>query len=315
MARPYRLQVENYLYHITSRGDGRKKIYISKYDYEKFLEYIKQAKEKYKFYLYSYVLMPNHYHLLIGPTQANLSQIMHYINGSYTTYYNIKRRRNGHLFQGRYKSIVVDKDSYFLELTRYIHLNPVRAKMVDSPEKYRWSSYHGYRRRNGDGYIDKDQVKNTLDMTESQYRQFVFDGIGKKVAPFEKLYAGFILGGVKFVKETLGDLKEQVESKEFSYRKALRVNIDEDEILRAVAKTYKRSTEEIRRMKNRPLPERKIAIYLLKRFTGLTNPEIGERFGITFSAVSKAAKDAVELIEKDQLVRRNVGQIISSFKG
>jgi REP element-mobilizing transposase RayT len=111
MARPYRLQGEGYLYHITSRGDGRKKIYYNDRDYEKFLEYIKKAKEKYKFNLYAYVLMSNHFHLLIETTQANLSQILHYIKSSYTTYYNIKRRQSGHLFQGRYKSIVVDRDS------------------------------------------------------------------------------------------------------------------------------------------------------------------------------------------------------------
>lgn len=133
MARPYRLQVEDCLYHITGRGDNRKKIYISSYDYEKFLEYLLIAKDKFKFYLHSYCLMGNHYHLFIETPQANLSRIMHYMNTSYTAYYNKKRNKSGHLFQGRYKSIVVDGDSYFLELTRYIHLNPVKAKIVSLP--------------------------------------------------------------------------------------------------------------------------------------------------------------------------------------
>jgi REP element-mobilizing transposase RayT len=140
MARPYRLQAENCLYHITSRGDDRKKIFLSETDFEKFLEYIKVAKDKFKFYLYAYCLMNNHYHLLIETTQSNLSRIMQYINTSYTIYYNGKRKRSGHLFQGRFKSIIVEADSYFTELTRYIHLNPVRAKIVDSPGIYRFSS-------------------------------------------------------------------------------------------------------------------------------------------------------------------------------
>ena len=86
--------------------------------------------------------MDNHYHLLIETPSGNLSQIMRHINGAYTTYYNIKRKRAGHLFQGRYKSILVESDEYADELSRYIHLNPVRAKMVDSPGAYEWSSYH-----------------------------------------------------------------------------------------------------------------------------------------------------------------------------
>ena len=108
MARPYRLQSEDCFYHITSRGDDRKKIFISEYDFTKFLEYLSVAKTKFKFYVYGYCLMSNHYHLLLETTQPNISKIMHYINGSYTTYYNIKRRRSGHVFQGRFKSIVVD---------------------------------------------------------------------------------------------------------------------------------------------------------------------------------------------------------------
>src|SRR3989339_2220513 len=107
MSRPYRLQSEDCFYHITSRGDDRKRIFLSERDYHKFIEYISYAKAKYKFHVYAYCLMPNHYHLLLETTQANISKIMHYLNGSYTMYYNIKRKRSGHLFQGRFKSIVV----------------------------------------------------------------------------------------------------------------------------------------------------------------------------------------------------------------
>ena len=315
MARPYRLQGEGYFYHITSRGDGRKRIYISRYDYKKFLEYIMQAKEKYKFHLYAYVLMSNHYHLLLETTQPNLSKIMHYVNGAYTTYYNIKRKKSGHLFQGRYKSIVIDTDSYFKELSRYIHLNPVRAKLVNKPDEYEWSSYHGYVSKRGDKLIDKKQIKMYLDMTEGQYRQFVLDGIGEKSEMFDNIYAGFIVGKIGFIKDTLKELKLQIESKELSYRKALRNVYNEGKIIEIVAKAYGKEAQDLCGMKNKPLQGRKAAIYLLKRFTGLTNPEIGKKFGITFSAVSKAAKDIEALMGKDKRVRRKIETIISSFKG
>ncbi len=314
MARPYRIQSENCFYHITSRGNNRKKIYLSEYDYRKFLEYLREAKEKYKFYLYAYCLMANHYHLLLETTQANISKIMHYINGSYTTYHNIKRHRCGHLFQGRYKSIVVDKDSYFLELSRYIHLNPVRAKIVQVPEKYKWSSYNAYLARKSDIHIDKDRIKNSLDMNGAQYRQFVQDGINNKVDLFSQVYAGFLLGSTKFIKGKLAYLKGKVESKDFSYHKEISAMVDEEGLVNAIAKVYNKNTEDLYK-KNKPLPERKIAIYLLKRFTQLTNSQIGEKFGITFSAVSKAARDADSLIQQDCKTKRLVERIISSFKG
>jgi len=144
MARPLRIEYEGAYYHITARGNEKRKIYFTKSDYEKFKGYLAEAKKKYGIIIHSYVLMSNHYHLIIQTPEANLSKAMHYINGSYTTYTNIKRNRSGHLFQGRYKAILIDRDNYLLELSRYLHLNPVRAGMVNRPEEYPYSSYKTY---------------------------------------------------------------------------------------------------------------------------------------------------------------------------
>ena len=195
MARPYRLQGANCFYHITSRGDDRKKIFLSDFDFEKFLEYIIVAKEKYKFQLYAYCLMSNHYHLFIETLHPNLSKIMQYVNTAYTAYYNKKRKKSGHLFQGRYKSIMVEEDSYFLELTRYIHLNPVRARIVAFPQEYKWSSYKGYLKDKVDSYIDYTELKGYLGMSAGKYKEFVLRGINKREELTKKVYAGFFLGG------------------------------------------------------------------------------------------------------------------------
>jgi REP element-mobilizing transposase RayT len=315
MARPYRLQGEGYLYHITSRGDDRKRIYISKYDYEKFLEYLLKAKEKYKFYLYAYCLMSNHYHLLIETTKPNLSRIMQYINTAYTVYYNKKRNRSGHLFQGRYKSIIIDGDSYFLELTRYIHLNPVRAGMSKTPEGYKWSSFLGYMNRKGDAFIDRQKIMRYYKINPSKYKQFVLDGIDKKPDIFKGVYAGFILGKVKFIKDTIKDLKHQIErGEEFSYSKEIINDVDIEDIVKETAKRYRRSPEELYKGKKKPIFARKVAIYLSKRLTGLTNNEIGETFGITYSAVSKSAKDIERILKENSRVRRDIELLISHFK-
>ena len=119
-------------------------MFKSQKDREKFLSYVESAGVRYGAVVHTWWLMSNHYHLLLETPSGNRSQIMRYINGAYTTYVNVKRKRAGHLFQGRYKAILVEADAYALELSRYIHLNPVRAGMVARPEQYQWSSYRSY---------------------------------------------------------------------------------------------------------------------------------------------------------------------------
>ena len=136
MARPLRITYPGAFYHITSRGNERKSVFKSRQDRIRFLGYLCSASERYDAVVHAYCLMDNHYHLLLETPSGNLPQIMRHINGAYTTYFNVKRSRSGHLFQGRYKSILVEKDEYAKELSRYIHLNPVRANMVAVPEEY-----------------------------------------------------------------------------------------------------------------------------------------------------------------------------------
>ena len=202
------------------------------------MHYVLRGKEKYSFYLYAFVLMGNHYHLLLETTQPNLARVMHYINSAYTTYYNLERNKCGHLFQGRYKSILVDKDSYLLELTRYIHLNPVRAKLVTKPEAYKWSSYHGYLKKAGDGYIDKKQVRKDIPLSSEHYRQFVLEGIKDKRNPLKDVYAGFILGKALFIKEKLKDLKQTIENRDFSFKGELTNPIGVSKIMESITKEY-----------------------------------------------------------------------------
>jgi len=144
MARPLRIEYSGAFYHITSRGNERKAVFKSERDREKLLSYLGSATERYAAIVHVYCLMDNHYHLLMETPAGNLSQIMHHINGAYTTYFNAKRERSGHLFQGRYKAILIEADEYAKELSRYIHLNPVRAGMCAHPEEYPWSSCRYY---------------------------------------------------------------------------------------------------------------------------------------------------------------------------
>ncbi len=141
MARPLRIEFAGALYHITARGDGREDIYLSDADREQFLTVLAQVCERFNWYCHAYCLMSNHYHLLIETPDANLAKGMRQLNGVYTQRFNRTHSRVGHVFQGRYKAVLVEKQTYLLELARYIVLNPVRAKMVRSAQNWLWSSY------------------------------------------------------------------------------------------------------------------------------------------------------------------------------
>lgn len=313
MARPYRLESENCFYHVMSRGDDRKRIFQRRRDYEKFLDYVTAAKVKFRLFLYAYCLMPNHYHLLLETALPNISRTMQYINGSYTTYYNTKYERCGHLFQGRFKSIVVERASYYLELSRYIHLNPVRAELVDAPDDYTWSSYRGYI-GSKDTNIDCEQIKKYLGMDNHQYRRFVMTGVDKEVDPLTDVYAGFLLGSTRFIKDKLRDLREQVASEEVSHRNVIRDNKIIQEIMDAVTKRYKISVADLRGRRTRPMRAKQVAIYLLRKYSTLTNREIGEDFGMQYSAVSKAGLNIERRMKDDKKLRHEVSDIISNFE-
>jgi REP element-mobilizing transposase RayT len=142
MARPLRLEFAGALYHVTSRGNERKSIYLEESDFETFLGLFGDVCKRYHWVIHSFYLMKNHYHLLVETPDGNLSKGMRQLNGVYTQLINRKYQRVGHLFQGRYKAILVDKYSYLLELNRYIVLNPIRARMVDNLDEWPWSSWH-----------------------------------------------------------------------------------------------------------------------------------------------------------------------------
>lgn len=202
--RPPRIEYPGAFYHITARGNERKDIFKSKRDRETFLSYLESATERYNGVIHVYCLMNNRYHLLLETPQANLSQIMRHINGTYTTCFNKKRRRSGHFFQGRYKAILVEADEYAKELSRYVHLNPVRAQAAQRPEDYEWSSYAGYigRKRSpaflASGFILDYFGKKTAQVQRG-YREFVQAGLKGREDPLSEVVGSIILGSDGFV--------------------------------------------------------------------------------------------------------------------
>ena len=144
MARPLRIEFPGAVYHVTSRGDRREPIFVDDRDRHDFLDVVAQALSRFDAQILAYCLMGNHYHFVLHTRRANLSLLMRHINGVYTQAFNRQHNKVGHLFQGRFKAILVDRDAYLLEVCRYVELNPVRARMVKKPEAWAWSSYRAH---------------------------------------------------------------------------------------------------------------------------------------------------------------------------
>ncbi|MGF1614267.1 MAG: transposase [Gammaproteobacteria bacterium] len=202
MARALRIEFAGALYHITSRGDGREDIYAGEDDRKVWLEILRQVCERFNWTIHAYCQMGNHYHLLVETPDGNLAKGMRQLNGVYTQRFNQIHNRVGHVFQGRYKAILVQKESYLLELSRYVVLNPVRARMVRTARNWVWSNY---RQRSAwlqrpNGWIPSGHWLRLRNRCTMPYRRFVADGKNQP-SPWEDLKNQIYLGSEAFVNE------------------------------------------------------------------------------------------------------------------
>ena len=310
MARPLRITYPDAFYHITSRGNEQKPVFKSRKDRIKFLECLESATERYNAVIHAYCLMDNHYHLLLETPSENLSRIMAHINGAYTAYFNRKRDRAGHLFQGRYKAIVVEADEYAKELSRYIHLNPVRAKIVELPEGYEWSSYIYYiGRKKKPEWLNTDFILGYFGrkVKESQrnYKRFVSIFVDKEYeSPLKEVFGSTILGTQEFI----GFIKDKYISKQKADKDlpALKVISDRtttEDIINQVDKV----------IKDDKILSRNIKIYLSWKHTGNRLDDIGEHFGIGGSGVCQAGRRISERIMKDKSLAKIINKIERSI--
>jgi len=310
MARPLRIQFPGAFYHITARGNEKKDIFRNNRDRERFLSYLASSSERYGAIVHAYCLMDNHYHLILQTPQANLSQIMQHINGAYTIYFNIKRKRVGHLFQGRYKAILVDQNEYAQELSCYVHLNPFRSKIVKDPKDYPWSSYPYYiglrkePRWLTTKYILSYFGNQDKDAREG-YRKFAEMRLSKRDDDLlKKVVASTLLGSKEFidwVKENFIDKRKATRDLPALKRLVTRPSIQQ--IDKAVRKILR---------KNHPLGI-KVSIYLSHKLSGLSLKEIGIHFGKKGAAVSQASRRMKLQIKKDKKLKHIVDRIMKEL--
>jgi REP element-mobilizing transposase RayT len=275
MARPLRIEFAGALYHITSRGNDRQSIYRNDADRTHFLEQLQGACDRYDWLCHAYCLMTNHYHLLIQTRAATLSKGMKYLNGKYTQHFNKRHARTGHLFQGRFKSILVDRDAYLLELARYIVLNPVRARMVHTAGEWPWSSYRATAGMvSGHTCLTTDWVLSAFGTHKrhacERYREFVERGDGQP-SPWESLKNQVYLGSDQFVDDMLSMIQPEQSPRDIP-------RPQKSTPAQALCDFEQRFTDRKRAM---------AAGYLSGHYT---LEQVGAYFGVSYATVSRAVK-------------------------
>ena len=277
MARPLRIEFSGALYHITSRGDGRGSIYSDDEDRELFLSLLGDTCERFNWRCHAYCLMGNHYHLLVETLDGNLSKGMRHLNGVYTQRFNRRHHRVGHVYQGRYKAILVDKESYLLELARYIVLNPVRARMVRLAKAWPWSSYRATAVLiESPDWLQVDWLLSVFakrkNVAADKYMAFVQAGKGLP-SPFENLKNQVFLGDDEFVQDML-------------------CKLDLEQSLEDVPKLQRRAPAKSLASYEQKFDDRNTAICQAYASGGYSLKEVGEYFGLHYSRVSRIISGA-----------------------
>jgi REP element-mobilizing transposase RayT len=315
MARKARAEVEGGLYHVIVRGNNRQRIFDSPADYEKFLSLLAAQKIKLPFFLYAYCLMTNHVHLLIERQKDRVGRIMHRVLTGYSQYYNRRYRRVGHLLQGRHKAILCQSDRYLAELVRYIHLNPVRAKMVSKPEQYRYSSHRAYLGLEAAGIVDVEPVLRHFGakkgMAREAYRQFVAAGMTSgHQEQFYLVDEGRILGTEEFVDaiiHRLGESKRSAPVRLTEEFKAERLIEAVEKVCQVPREDFCGSTKSLQAVTAREL------FVLIACQAGASRKLISDITGLGSSTVSRRNDAAKLKVREDARMRMLVASIESHY--
>jgi REP element-mobilizing transposase RayT len=329
MTRPLRIDVQGGWYHVSSRGNNRQAIFLDRRDNEHFLELLEEMRERFAMGLHAYALMGNHYHLLITTPEANASRALQWLNVSYSVWWNRRHERGGHVFQGRFKAILVENSAWALPLSQYIHFNPVAVKGLGlskgeksaealglrgaSPEMvkrrlavlrgYRWSSYRayaGYERK--PEWLDAEPLLRRVKGGAAGYRKAAERRLcgGAKESPWSRLRWGAVLGGEAFAAKVRAGLKVHRESQG---RRRLGARLSFQQIV-AIIERLKRERWEAFRDRHGDWG-RDLALWAARRYTGLTLSELGRQAGgMDYAAVAMATRRVAERALQDRALRQ-----------
>jgi len=315
MARPLRLDHAGGVWHVTSRGNERREIFREDEDRERFLKTLAEVVKRFRWRVHAYVLMGNHYHLLLETPEPTLSRGMRHLNGVYAQGFNRRHGRDGHLLQGRFKAILVEKESHLLELARYVVLNPVRAKMTETAGQWKWSNYRvtaGLRK--APEWLERDWTLEQFSPrreAEQRYRAFVAEGKGSRYAPWEELVSQMYLGGEAFRKSVQALVTGGKRSREVPRLQRLPARPGLSEIIAATLREFGVAEGEIRR--RRHTAARLAVAYLARHDGALKLPEFAPALGVRDWAASHLATSAERLARESRRFQQSLGRIQQSL--
>ncbi len=321
MGRAWRIEYEGALYHVLSRGNARKDVFIDDVDRESFIDILRQTSERFGIELYAFVLMSNHYHLLFKTVQPNLSKAMQWLGSTYTRRFNLRHRLSGHLFQGRFHSVVVENDTYMMQLSCYIHRNPIRTGMVDRLADYNWSSYKTYAHKKP-GYdwlftqLILDQFKGVKDKKRA-YREKVRRYAGEEKSLWEDFRHGCIIGTKQFVEDVRQKYLGHKPHDEIPQQKRVVQDIDIQRLLVKAAAALGCDIDRLAgsgRIAAIEKFNRDALVYCLWQTGLLSNRQIGDMFSLTYSSVSHIVRQTKANLEKNSDLKRKVETACSLLK-
>jgi putative transposase len=320
MTRPLRILIPGGYYHVTCRGNERKAIFRDDQDRSMFLEKLRGSLANYQVELHAYVLMSNHFHLILSTPKGNLSEFMRHFNISYTAAYNRRHRRVGHLYQGRYKAILIDRDSYLLELSRYVHLNPVRIRpyqgkgareQIRNLEGYRWSSLDGYLKAGKrQPWVCYDMVLGQVGGTRKKYAEYVWEGIERGYdTPWDEVRGQVVLGQEEFVERIKERIVEQGSKREQPSILELQAKRPEV-VLRRVARYFGLKESEITGKRPEHREQRAVAMEMMYRHALISQAAIGKAMGgLDYTTVSRERKRLREKVPANKVLGKALSDI------
>ena len=340
MARPLRVDVEDGWYHVTARGDHRQVIFNDDRDHGHFVELLEEMVERFRVGVMAYVCMGTHYHVMVRTPEANLSRAIQWLNISYSVWFNKRHEECGHVFQGRFKSVVVEGEAWGLELSQYVHLNPVRIKALgqgkrqraadkagvsrtptaedvkrrlEKLRRYRWSSYRAYAGYCGKpGWLDSEVLLARAGGPE-KYRKTVEDRIRQGVveeSPWEHVKLGIVLGTAEFAKAVREHLKS---GREVSGKRGLRKQLGFEDVVAVV----ERLTGELWSgfCERHGDKRRDLVLWVARRFTGLTLAELGRNAGgMDYAAVTMAVRRFPMACKRDKTLGMLAEEVIKTVQ-
>lgn len=322
MARPLRIEYPGAWYHILNRGRRREKVFFSQDDYKEFLKLLGECTELFNIEIHSYSLIPNHYHLLIRTLKANLSRSMRHLNGVYTQFINRKYKTEGSLFKGRFKSILIEKDNYLLELVRYIHRNPCRAKLENTIGEHEWTSHRGYmNKRERPKWLKTEEVLSEFSEYEGEAQRrlgaFVKEEEPKELS---MLVGGAkwpaVLGGEKFTKEIKEKLKgKKIEKGEVPQYRDVTERVLPEDVVRAIEDEFEGQPILSSKKSRNYKVERRAVVYLCRQYLDMPWRETCSMLGgITHSGLSKQFLLAREEVKRKRGCYKDFKKIASRLK-